>query len=108
MTGQNAVLDAAALERKAHVPATVIEREDAPAVVHDEDRAMATVHNEPALRLQLLSVPQARILCWVRPCSSGPAAGVLIHRHSVAEKRKAEVVQELHQTMHFRIEGRAI
>ena len=60
MTGQNAVLDAAALERKAHVRATVIEREDAPVVVYDEDRAMATVHNEPALRLQLLKGPRKR------------------------------------------------
>jgi hypothetical protein len=36
MTGQNAVLDTAALERKAHVRATVVKREDAPAVVYDE------------------------------------------------------------------------
>ena len=60
MTGQNAVIDAAALERKAHVRATVIEREDAPAVVNDEDRAMAAVHNQPALRLQLLKGPRKR------------------------------------------------
>ena len=58
MTGQNAVLDTAALERKAHVRATVVKREDAPAVVYDEDRAMATVHNEPPLRLQLLKGPR--------------------------------------------------
>src|SRR5262245_40566806 len=51
MTGQDAVLDAAALKREPHVRAAIIEREDAPAVVDDEDRAMATVHNEPALRL---------------------------------------------------------
>ena len=60
MTGQNAVLDTAALERKAHVRATVVKRVDAPAVVHDEDRAMATVHNEPALRFQLLKRPRKR------------------------------------------------
>jgi hypothetical protein len=59
MTGQNAVLDAAALEWKAHVRATVVEREGATAVVHDEDRTMATVHNEPALRLQLLKGPRS-------------------------------------------------
>jgi hypothetical protein len=35
MTGQNAVLDTAALERKAHVRATVVKREDAPAVVYE-------------------------------------------------------------------------
>ena len=61
MTGQNAVLDAATLEWKAHVRATVVEREDATAVVHDEDRAMATVHDEPALRLQLLKGPRKRV-----------------------------------------------
>jgi hypothetical protein len=53
MTRQDAVLDAAALERKAHVRATIVEREDAPAVVDDEDRPMAAVHDEPPLRLQL-------------------------------------------------------
>src|SRR5262249_56024970 len=37
MTGQDAVLDAAALERKTHVRATIVEGEDAPAVVDDED-----------------------------------------------------------------------
>src|SRR5260370_41105865 len=53
MTGQDAVLDAAALERKAHVRATIVEGEDAPAVVDDEDRTMTTLHNQPPLRLQL-------------------------------------------------------
>ena len=60
MTGQDAVLDAAALEREAHVRATIVEGEDAPAVVDDEDRTMATVHNEPPLRLQLLKAPRER------------------------------------------------
>ena len=60
VAGQDAVLDAAALERKAHVRATVVEGEDAPAVVDDEDRTMATVHNEPPLRLQLLKAPRKR------------------------------------------------
>ena len=60
MTGQDAVLDAAALEREAHVRATIVEGEDAPAVVDDEDRTMATVHDEPPLRLQLLEAPRER------------------------------------------------
>ena len=51
MTGQDAVLDAAALERETHVRAAIVECEDAPAIVDDEDRTMATVHNEPPLRL---------------------------------------------------------
>src|SRR5213078_90896 len=51
VTGQDAVLDAAALEREAHVRAPIVEGEDAPAVVDDEDRTMAAVHNEPPLEL---------------------------------------------------------
>ena len=58
MTGQDAVLDAAALEREPHMRTTVVECEDTPAVVDDEDRTMATVHNEPPLRLQLLKAPR--------------------------------------------------
>src|SRR5271166_5974198 len=50
MTGQDAALDAAALEREAHVRAPIVECEDAPAVVDDEDRTMPTVHNEPPPR----------------------------------------------------------
>src|SRR5260370_24154545 len=62
MTGQDAVLDAAALERKTHVRATIVEGEDAPAVVDDEDRPMATVHNEPALRFEFLKASRVRAL----------------------------------------------
>ena len=53
MTGQNPVLDAAPVEREAHVRATVVEGEDAPAVIDDEDRAMGAMHDDPALRLHL-------------------------------------------------------
>src|SRR6476620_2060956 len=62
VTGQDAVLDAAALEREAHVRAPIVEGEDAPAVVDDEDRTMATVHNEPALDLELLKAARQRKL----------------------------------------------
>ena len=62
MTGQDAVLDAAALERKTHVRATIVEGEDAPAVVDDEDRPVATVHNEPALRFEFLKASREREL----------------------------------------------
>ena len=60
MTGQDAVLDAAALEREAHVRAAIVEGEDAPAVVDDEDRTMAAVHDEPPLGLQLLEAARER------------------------------------------------
>jgi hypothetical protein len=58
MTGQDAVLDAAALEWEAHVRATIVEGEDTPAVVDDEDWTMAAVQNEPSLRLELLKAPR--------------------------------------------------
>jgi tetratricopeptide (TPR) repeat protein len=58
--GQDAVLDGAALERKTHMRATIVEGEDAPAVVDDKDRPMATVHNEPPLRLQLFKASRER------------------------------------------------
>jgi hypothetical protein len=51
MTGQDAVLDTAPLEREAHVRATIVEREDAAAVVDNKDRTMTAVHDEPTLRL---------------------------------------------------------
>jgi len=54
MTGQDAVLDAAALEREAHVWAPIVEGENVPAVVDNKDRTMTAVHDEPTLRLQLL------------------------------------------------------
>ena len=59
VAGQDAVLDAAAIEREAHVRATIVEGEDAPAVVDDEDRTMPPVHDEPPLRLQLLEAARA-------------------------------------------------
>jgi hypothetical protein len=43
MTGQDAVLDAAALKREAHVRTPIVEGEDATAVVHNKDRTMAAV-----------------------------------------------------------------
>ena len=58
MTGQDAVIEAAALEREAHVRAAIVESEDAPAVVNDEDRTMAAVQYEPPLRLELLKAPR--------------------------------------------------
>jgi hypothetical protein len=61
MTGQDAVGDAAAIERKAHVRATIVERENPPAVVDDEDRPVVAVQHQPALRLQFLEAPGERI-----------------------------------------------
>src|SRR6516164_403862 len=60
MTGQDAVLNAAALEREAHVRAPIVEGEDAPAIVDDEDWTMATVYNDPPLELQLLKAARQR------------------------------------------------
>src|SRR5271166_4785863 len=60
MTGQDAVVDAAALKREAHVRATIVECEHAPAVVDHENRAMAAVHNEPPLRPELFKASRKR------------------------------------------------
>jgi hypothetical protein len=60
MAGQDAVLEAAAFERKAHVRAAIVESKDAAAVVDDKDGTMATVHNEPPFRLQPLKAPRER------------------------------------------------
>ena len=53
MTGQYAVLETAAVERKAHVWAPIVEREDASPVVDHQDWRMAAMHHEPPLALQL-------------------------------------------------------
>ena len=60
MTGQDAIFDAAALEREAHVGATIVEGDDASAVVDHEDRTMVTVHHDPPLRPQLLETASER------------------------------------------------
>ena len=54
VAGQDAVLDAAPIERETHMRAAIVEREDMAALVHEKDRAMAAVHNKPALGFQLL------------------------------------------------------
>jgi hypothetical protein len=60
MTGQDTVLEGAALEWEAHMRTTIVEREDAAAVVDDEDGPVATMHNHTALRLQLLKAAGER------------------------------------------------
>ena len=59
VAGQDTVLDAAAVERKAHVRTAIVERENAPVGVDDEDRTMRPTHDEPPLRLQLLKAARA-------------------------------------------------
>ena len=50
VAGEDAVLDAAPVEREAHVRAPIVERKDAPVVMDDEDRAMGAMHDEPPWR----------------------------------------------------------
>jgi hypothetical protein len=57
MTGQNVVLEAAALEREAHVRAAIVKCENAAAVVENEDRTVGAVHDEPPFRFQFLEAP---------------------------------------------------
>jgi hypothetical protein len=44
VAGQDAVLNAAAIERETHMRAAIVEREDVPTLMHEKDRAMAAVH----------------------------------------------------------------
>ena len=43
MTGQDTVVDAPAIEREAHMRATIVERKDAPAVIDDQDRTVTAM-----------------------------------------------------------------
>ena len=54
MAGQDAVLDAAAIEWESHMRTAIVESEHAPVLVHEKDWAMATAHDEPNLGFQLL------------------------------------------------------
>src|SRR3984893_18600197 len=44
VAGQDAVLNAAPIERETHVRAAIVEREDVPNLMQEKDRAMAAVH----------------------------------------------------------------
>ena len=57
MAGQDAVLDAAAVEREAHVRASVVEREDAAAVIDDEDRPMGAVQTSRPFAFRSARLP---------------------------------------------------
>src|SRR5882672_8728489 len=59
VAGQDAVLDAATIQRETHMRAAIVEREHVPVLVHEENRAMAAVHNEPPLGFQLLKAARA-------------------------------------------------
>ena len=59
VAGQDAILDAAAVERKPHVWTAIVECEDALTVVNHEDRTMRPAHDEPPLGLQLLEAARA-------------------------------------------------
>jgi hypothetical protein len=59
VAGQNAVLDASAVERKSHVRTAIVKSEDASPVVNDEDRTMRPAHDEPSLGLKLLEATRA-------------------------------------------------
>jgi hypothetical protein len=54
VAGQYAVLDAAAVERKAHVRAAVVEREDAIPIRHHQDRPMRSAHDQPPVAFELI------------------------------------------------------
>jgi len=51
VAGKGAVLDAAAIQRKAHMRAAIVEREDTIFVVDDQYRSMRPVDDQSPLRL---------------------------------------------------------
>jgi hypothetical protein len=53
MASENAILDAAAIKRKARMGAGVVEREDASPIINDHDRGMAAMQHDPTLGPQL-------------------------------------------------------
>src|SRR5215831_2453062 len=59
VAGQAAILDAAAIQGKAHMWAAIVEREDTTFVVDDEYRTVRPVHDQPPLCLQLLEAARA-------------------------------------------------
>src|SRR6516164_5281501 len=60
VASQGAILDAAAIQRKAHMRTAIVEREDTTFVVNNEYRSMRPVHHQPPLSLQLLEAARAR------------------------------------------------
>src|SRR5919205_2015069 len=54
MAGQDAILDAAAVERKAHMRTAVVDGEDASTVIDDEDWEVIATHDQASLGLQFL------------------------------------------------------
>jgi hypothetical protein len=95
MTGQDAVFDAAQLERKTHVWAPIVEGENAAAIVDDQDRTMDAVQNEPALCLELIKAagehefPARRVH---KHCSRDCYDGLSPHSHQVTPPRRAAPV----------------
>ena len=74
VAGQDAVLDAAAIQRKAHMRAAIVEREHTTFVVDDEYRTMPPVRDQPPLRFQLLEAARAHeIRGWCVHEQSSPA-----------------------------------
>jgi hypothetical protein len=49
MTSEDAVFDAAAIKRKAHMRAAVVEGEDAFPIINHQDRGMTTMQHKPTL-----------------------------------------------------------
>jgi hypothetical protein len=65
VAGQDTVVDAAAVERKAHVRTAIVERENALAGVNDEDRTVRPADDELSLCLQFLEATRShKIRGW--------------------------------------------
>ena len=74
VAGQGPILDATAIQRKAHMSAAIVEREDATLVVDDEYRTMPPVRDQTSLRFQLLEAARTHeIRGWCVHEQSSPA-----------------------------------
>ena len=59
VAGQNAVLDASAVEWEAHMRTTVVEGKDSTPVFNDQNGAMRATDDEPPFALEFLDCPCA-------------------------------------------------
>jgi hypothetical protein len=75
MTGQDAVVDAPAIEREARARTPIVERKDAPAVVDHQDRTVAAMNNEPSFRPEFCKAPCEREFRRRRIHGRSPVSG---------------------------------
>jgi hypothetical protein len=87
MTGQDAILNAAALKREAHVRATIVEREDAPAIVDHKDWTVVAMKNKASFGFQLVKAAREHEFLVRHVHKHSRALGTQ-HRYPLTQARK--------------------